>query len=100
MRVCVSDARKLALASLVAPPEGGDRLDLPARYFLLIFVMEFYCDDENEFLLFQYLSKSHVKKEILKNIVIPHLISKGFESVDDLRDLEPKYLDHDGELHN
>ena len=53
--------------------------------------------DEEKAVLFQYLSQSRVNKEALINIIIPHLMSKGFESVDDLRDLELKYLDNDGE---
>ena len=55
-------------------------------------------EDENKTLLFRYLSKSRVNKDTLMTIIIPHLVSVGFESVDDLRDLELKYLDCDGEL--
>ena len=54
--------------------------------------------DEGKAVLFQYLSQSRVNKEALINTIIPHLMLMGFESVDDLRDLELKYLDHDGEL--
>lgn len=52
---------------------------------------------ENETDLFQYLSQSRVNKDTLRTIIIPHLMSMGFESVDDLQDLELKYLDNDGE---
>lgn len=54
--------------------------------------------NDGKALLFQYLSQSRVNKEALTNIIIPHLMLMGFESVDDLRDLELKYLDNDGEL--
>ena len=53
-------------------------------------------DDDRKALLFQYLSQSRVNKDTLMNIIIPHLMSMGFESVDDLRDLELNYLHHDG----
>ena len=53
--------------------------------------------DENQALIFQYLSKSRVNKDTLKSIIIPHLMSMGFSSVDDLQDLEMKYLENNGE---
>ena len=49
-------------------------------------------EDDNEALIFQYLSKSRVNKDTLRSIIIPHLMSIGFSSVDDLQDLEMKYL--------
>ena len=53
-------------------------------------------EDENQALMFQYLSKSRVNKDTLWNVVIPHLMSMGFSSVDDLQDLEMKYLENNG----
>ncbi|XP_019854167.1 PREDICTED: uncharacterized protein LOC109583316 isoform X2 [Amphimedon queenslandica] len=49
---------------------------------------------EQQALIFQYLSKSRVNKDTLWSVIIPHIMSMGFSTVDDLQDLEMKYLDN------
>lgn len=51
-----------------------------------------------EELVFRYLSRSRVHEDTLRNIIIPHLVQKGFTQVGDLQDLELKYLDNQGRL--